>query len=44
MGDGPNNHWYPWLKKELEKKGYDVFVPSLPDTDNPSIKIGCHLY
>lgn len=26
----PENHWYPWLKKELQKKGYNVDVPELP--------------
>ena len=28
--NNPNAHWYPWLKKELEKKGYAVDVPELP--------------
>lgn len=38
MEDGPENHWYPWLKMELEKNGYDVWVPQLPDTANPQLE------
>jgi len=26
----PENHWYPWLKKELQTKGYKVDMPELP--------------
>jgi hypothetical protein len=33
----PDNFWYPWLKKELERTGFEVFVPEMPDTDNPKI-------
>ena len=25
--DNPKSHWYPWLKHELKKKGYTVFIP-----------------
>lgn len=39
MGDTPDKYWYPWLKRELENKGYEVWVPQLPETDNPSIKV-----
>jgi predicted alpha/beta hydrolase family esterase len=28
-----NSNWYPWLKKELEKRDYQVFLPQLPTMD-----------
>lgn len=34
----PDDHWYPWLKKELEAKGYNVLVPELIDKDKPTLK------
>lgn len=33
----PEANFFPWLKKELENKGYKVSVPKLPDTNNPNI-------
>ena len=34
----PQMHWYPWLKHHLEKKGFKVLTPEMPNSDNPQIK------
>ena len=31
----PNSHLFPWLKSQLEKKGYEVLAPALPHTQEP---------
>lgn len=36
-GDSPEGFWFPWLKKELENDGYNVWIPQLPDADNPEM-------
>jgi len=36
-GGNPNYAWYPWLKTELEKQGYSVAIPAMPNTDNPRL-------
>lgn len=31
----PDSNWFPWLKKELEIRNFDVKVPEMPNTANP---------
>jgi len=33
----PQEGWFPWLKKELEAKGFEVLVPQMPNPDEPVI-------
>ena len=33
----PEEGWRPWLKKELEKKGFKVYSPAMPDAAHPKI-------
>jgi uncharacterized protein len=38
-GDNPNKFWIPSVKSFLEKNGYSVWAPQLPNPDKPDIKI-----
>lgn len=33
----PEANWLPWMKAELEKRGYEVIVPAMPETNHPKI-------
>lgn len=33
----PEDSWYPWLKAELEKEGFEVIAPQLPNPGSPRI-------
>ncbi|MBT4174807.1 serine hydrolase family protein [archaeon] len=35
----PKNHWFPWLIDELEKKGFRIYAPRMPDPENPLVDI-----
>lgn len=37
LGGNPQENWFQWLKLELEKKGYLVIVPELPNSDFPKV-------
>ncbi len=31
----PEGHWKPWLKNEIEKKGWKTEIPQMPETMHP---------
>jgi hypothetical protein len=37
-GDGPDKYWFPWLKNELEARGYEVWLPALPNAEYRNLK------
>lgn len=34
----PEEGWFPWLKRELEVKGFHVEVPAMPNPEKPEIE------
>ncbi|EKE20590.1 MAG: hypothetical protein ACD_7C00517G0001 [uncultured bacterium] len=34
----PDKDWLPWVNGELEKKGYEVSVPEMPNAEEPKIE------
>lgn len=36
-GGNPTEGWFPYLRKELEEKGFEVIIPQLPDPEKPRI-------
>lgn len=36
-GGTPDSDWYPWLKRMLAERGFEVLVPGMPNTAEPHI-------
>lgn len=36
-GGNPEEGWFPWAKQELEKQGFTVDIPVMPNTEEPTI-------
>ncbi len=34
----PNGNWFTWLKSDLEAKGLTVWLPQLPNAEQPSLR------
>lgn len=37
-GNTPEDNWFPWLKQQLEDRGWAVVAPAMPDTEYPRIE------
>ena len=37
IGGSPQENWFPWMKKEIEKEGHRVIVPEFPNSDAPNL-------
>ena len=37
-GGNPGEGWFPWAKQELEKRGFVVTIPAMPNPETPTIE------
>ncbi len=38
VGGNPQENWFPWLKKELSSREYNVIIPQFPTPENQTLK------
>ncbi len=38
----PDSNWFPWLREELEQRGFEVFVPQMPHAFHPKVSEWVH--
>ncbi len=36
-GGSPERDWFGWAETTLKEKGFDVYVPAMPETEHPKI-------
>ena len=39
----PDGNWFPWLKKEMESLGHNVYVPRFPTPENQNVASWCEV-
>ena len=39
----PYKDWIPWLKSELQTRGFEAYAPEMPDPDEPDIAEWVHM-
>ena len=37
-GSSPDSYWIPYITQNLQHRGYEVIVPVLPNTNNPTLE------
>lgn len=37
-GGNSKKDWFPWIRKELDSRGFEVIAPDMPNTQKPRIK------
>lgn len=38
-GGSPDDDFFPWIEEQFLKRGYEIYIPQMPDTENPKINV-----